>query len=126
MKAETPAIGILKTGDFGDAMFYHVRCDCGNEDDSHEIEVEADDMHVQVHVYLKLHTKWWEKARWKQIWQLLTRGYADTQSTIVLREQAALNYAETLKLAVSDVKKFRDERIMKNARKADADSTGKS
>jgi hypothetical protein len=126
MKAEKPASGILKTNDFGNVMFYHVHCDCGNEDDAHEIEIEADDMHVQVHVYVKAHTKWWEKRRWKQIWHLLTRGYAEMQSTIVLQEQAALNYAETLKTAMKDVKKFRDERIAANARKADTNGSGES
>jgi hypothetical protein len=126
MKAEKPAVGILKTGDFGNAMFYHIHCDCGNEDDAHEIEIEADDMHVQVHVYVKAHTKWWEKKRWKQIWHLITRGYAEMQSTIVLQEQAALNYAETLKTAMKDVKKFRDERIAANARKASINGSGES
>jgi len=110
MKPETPAKGILKTGNFGDAMFYHIHCDCGNDDCAHEIEVEADDMNVYVHIYHIQHTKWWEKNRWKQIWQILTKGYAEMQTTIVLDEQAALNYSATLKSAMSDVKKFRDER----------------
>jgi hypothetical protein len=114
MEAQKPAEGILKTGDFGDAIFYHIRCDCGNEDDSHEIEVEADDMHIQVHVYVKVHTKWWEKKRWKQLWQLLTKGYAEMQSTIILKEQVALNYAETLKSAINDVTEFKAKRFEKN------------
>jgi len=114
MKAEKPAEGILKTGDFGDAMFYYVACDCTDADCAHTIEVEADDMHVQVHLYSNHHTKWWEKKRWKQIWQILTKGYAEMQTTIVLREQTALNYAEALKSAMKGVKKFRDERKRKN------------
>jgi hypothetical protein len=114
MKAEKAAEGILKQGDFGDAMFYYVACDCDNDDCAHTIEVEVDDMHVQVHLYSNHHTKWWEKKRWKQIWQILTKGYAEMQTTIVLTEQAALNYAETLKTAMKDVKKFRNERELKN------------
>lgn len=109
MKAQKPAEGILKTGDFGDAMFYHIHCDCGSEDCAHEVEIEADDIHVQVHIYHVQHTKWWDKNRWKQIWQILTKGYAEMQTTIVMREQTALNYAETLKSAVKDVKKFKEE-----------------
>jgi hypothetical protein len=123
MKAEKPAEGILKTGDFGDAMFYYVACDCTDSDCAHTIEVEADDIHVQVHLYSNHHTKWWEKKRWKQIWQILTKGYAEMQMTIVLREQAALNYAETLKSAMKDVKKFRDERKRKNENRS---SSGES
>lgn len=109
MKAQKPAEGILKTSDFGDAMFYHIHCDCGNEDDAHEMQIEADDMHIQVHVYVKVKSKWWEKNRWKQIWHLITRGYVETQSTIILQEQAALNYAETIKSAIKDVKQFKEK-----------------
>lgn len=82
-------------------------CDCGNDDCSHTVEVEADDFGVQVHIYAKVHTKWWESNRWKQIWHILTKGYADTQTTIVLKEQVALNYSETLKTAIEDVKNFK-------------------
>lgn len=110
MKAETPATGILKQGNFGDAMFYYVQCDCGSEDCAHTIEVEADDMHVQVHLYHTQHTKWWEKNRWKQIWQILTKGYAEMQTTIVLNQQTAANYSAVLESAVKDVANFRDAR----------------
>lgn len=114
MKAEKPATGILKHGDFGPAKFYYVQCDCGSEDCAHTVEVEADDIHVQVHLYHTQHTKWWEKNRWKQIWQILTRGYAEMQTTIVLNEQTALNYSEVLKSAMKDVKMFRDQRKEKS------------
>ncbi len=107
MEAQKPAEGILKTSEFGDSKWYHIRCDCGNDDCSHEMEVEADDFGVQVHIYVKNHTRWWEKKRWKQIWQILTKGYAQMDTTIVLNEQTALNYAETLKSAINDVKKFK-------------------
>jgi hypothetical protein len=114
MKAEKPATGILKTSDFGDAMFYHIHCSCGDQDCAHEIEVEADDVHVQVHIYHVQHTKWWQKNRWQQIWQIFTKGYAEMQTTIVLDEQTALNYSATLKSAMQDVKSFRNARIAKN------------
>jgi hypothetical protein len=110
MKAEKPAEGILKTHDWGDSKWYHVHCDCGDDDCSHEIGVEADDHIIQVHVHVTNHTKWWEKNRWKQIWQILTKGHADMQTTIVLNEQAALNYAETLKSAIQDVKEFKNKK----------------
>jgi hypothetical protein len=109
MQAEKPAEGILKTSEWGDSKWYHVRCDCGSDDCSHELNVEADDVEVQVHIYAKNHTKWWEKNRWQQIWQILTRGYADMQTTIVLNEQTAINYADALTSAVKDVKVFKEQ-----------------
>jgi hypothetical protein len=112
MKAEKPAQGILKTGEWGDSIWYHVRCSCGSDDCSHEVNVEADECEVSVHIYANNHTKWWEKKRWSQIWQILTKGYAEMQTTIVLDEQTAINYAAALTNAVEDVK------VLKNLRKA--------
>jgi hypothetical protein len=113
MRPQAPAQGILKTSEWGDSKWYHIRCDCGNEDCSHTVEVEADDMHVQVHIYSNHHTKWWGKSRWRQIWEILTKGYAEMQTTIVLDEQTAINYAATLTSAVKDVKKFKEDRNKK-------------
>lgn len=113
MKPETPATGILKQGDFGDALFYYIQCDCGNEDCAHTIEVEADDMQVKVNLYHTQHTKWWEKNRWQQIWQILMKGYAEMSTTIVLSEQTAMNYSEVLKSATKNVKVFREKRKAK-------------
>ena len=113
MKAQKPAEGILKTSEWGDSKWYHIRCDCGSDECSHDVNVEADDFGIQVHIYAKNHTRWWEKNRWKQIWQILTKGYAQMDTTIVLNEQTALNYAETLKSAVADVKKFKADHLVK-------------
>lgn len=107
MKAQKPAQGILKTNNWGDSMWYHVHCECGNEDCAHDVEVEADDTGVQVHVYHTQHTKWWEKNRWQQIWQIMTKGYTEMQTTLVMDEQTAVNYAGALTTAVGDVKKFK-------------------
>jgi hypothetical protein len=115
MNAEKPATGILKTSEWGDSKWYHVHCDCGSDECSHSVTVEADDFGVQVHVYVKNHTKWWEKNRWKQIWQILTQGYTEMETTIVMNEQTAFNYAETLKTAMKDVKIFRQQRIEKTS-----------
>ena len=107
MKAQTPAAGILKQGDFGDSVFYYVQCDCMGDECAHVVEVEADDMHVTVNLYSTHHTKWWGKGRWSQIWQILTKGRAEMQTTIVMNEQTALNYSEVLKSATKDVKLFK-------------------
>lgn len=113
MKTETPATGILKIGEFSTSKHYYIRCECGSNECAHELEIEADECDLQVHIHHTQHTKWWEKRRWRQIWQMLSRGYAEMQTTIVLDEQTALNYAETLKSAVKDVKMLRAELIAK-------------
>lgn len=138
MKAQQPAEGILKTHDWGDSKMYHVACSCGNDDDSLELFVESDDMGVTVSHYTTQKTDYWTESVakrydidnvwqqefdwfWKDLWNgFVTRlrltkdiwfnGYIKYQSTTIMSEQQALNYAETLKTAIADVKVFRNTR----------------
>jgi hypothetical protein len=80
------------------------------------VNVEADECEVSVHIYANNHTKWWEKKRWSQIWQILTKGYAEMQTTIVLDEQTAINYAAALTNAVEDVKVLRKQMMAERAK----------
>ena len=107
LKAQVPAEGILKKRNWGDAMTYQVVCECGDDNHNHNVWVEADDTGVTVTTYTQQKSKWWELNRWKKIWILLTKGYIEYEATIIMREQQALNYAETLKTAIKDVKTFR-------------------
>lgn len=107
MKAEQPAEGILKTHDYGDAKTYNVPCSCGCGDGTHNVWVEADKFGVNVTTYQQLKTKWWELNRFQTIWQLLTKGYVEYEATTIMTKQQALNYAETLRVAVKDVETFR-------------------
>ena len=45
--------------------------------------------------------------RFQTIWTLLTKGYVEYEGTVIMTQQQAVNYAETLKSAVTDVEKFR-------------------
>jgi len=113
MTPETPAEGILKQNDWGDSKWYYVTCDCLDPDCAHTVQVEADDHNVTVHEYTLATTTFWNKRRWRQIWQILTKGYADMETTVILREQQALNYAATLTTAVNDVKQFKEQQRKK-------------
>jgi hypothetical protein len=104
------AEGVLLRKDYGDAKIYQIVCECGDCDHSHDVWVEAEDHGVTVTIYSKQKTKWWQSNRWKIIWTLLTRGYVERESNIIMSEQQALNYSEILKKATDDVKKFRKER----------------
>ena len=104
MKPQTPAEGILETGHWPDAKSYHVVCDCGDADHSHNLWIEADDTGITVSIYAEVKTPWWSMNRWQQIWTLLTRGHLRQETVLTMDEQTALNYAETLKLAIKDCK----------------------
>ena len=109
MKPETPAQGILKINDWGSSQMYQAVCSCGDNECSHTIDIEAD-TEVNVTVYTRTKTNFWSKTRWNHIWRLLTKGHTDFETTIILDRQSALNYAETIKMAVKDVETFEKER----------------
>jgi len=138
MKAQTPAEGILKTNDYGDSKWYHVVCGCGQPDHSVTVEVEADECGINVNTYATVKTDYWtesikkrydinnpylQELDWtiKDIWNGLVNrlkltysiwidGYVKAETTITMSEQQALNYSETLKTAITDVKTFREAR----------------
>jgi len=105
--AETPARGILKVNEWGSSKMYKVVCECGNDDCTHTIDIEAEDSGVTVTIYTQTRTNFWSMSRWKHICTLLIKGHVDFETNIHLSEQSALNYGETLKQAVQDVKNFK-------------------
>jgi hypothetical protein len=125
----------MKTSEFGDSKFYKVVCSCGQPDHDINFEVEATDIDVSVNTYITVKTDYWSESvkkrydidnpylqeldwtlkdilngfvtRLKLTWTVWTKGYIKTESIIAMTEQQALNYAETLKSAIQDVKDFK-------------------
>jgi hypothetical protein len=109
LKAEIPAVGILKRSEYGDSKSYQVVCECGDPGHDHNLWVEADDVNVTVTIYTTAKSKWWSLNRWQKIWTLLTKGYIEYEADLIMNKQQALNYAETLNNAIIDVEEFRKE-----------------
>ena len=118
MKAQKPAQGVLLHRDLGDMKSYDVVCDCGDPDHTHNILVDADDFCVTVTISTVTntgywwHLNWWQKfvKRLKITYDLWVKGQVQWEASIVLTEQTAFNYAETLKTAVADVQKFKGKK----------------
>ena len=109
MNYQTPAEGIMKTNDWGDSRVYRVMCTCGDANHEHNMWIEAEGDEVNVTIYTTVKSNWWSKTRWHAIWTLLTKGYIDTESTVIMKQQQAFNYAHTLLSAVEDIEEFRKE-----------------
>jgi hypothetical protein len=107
MKVQAPAEGILKNGDWGDTKMYKIVCGCSDPDHAHDVWVEVQHTDINVVIYTTNTTPFWSKNRWRQAWELFTQGFVKQEVGIVLNEQQALNYAETLKSAIQDVKNFK-------------------
>jgi len=116
MNPQIPAEGIMKTNDWGNSRVYRVACNCHDENHNHNVWIEADESDIVVTIYTTGKTNWWSKTRWYHIWTLLAKGYIDTESSVHLSRQQALNYAETLKSAIDDVESFRNDRQNKAER----------
>lgn len=134
-KAQTPAKGILLSNDWGNSKSYTIECECSDESHSHTLSIDAEDHGITVTIYTDQTTDHWttvieprydidnELAQWYNwfwvgVWNgLCTRlrltkdiwfhGHVKYQSTLILSEQTALNYSETLKKAIVDVKNFK-------------------
>jgi hypothetical protein len=107
MKAQKPANGILIKNDWGDTIRYQVTCECGQPDHEHDVWVEANECDVEVQIYVTVKTNFWSRTRWNHLWQLLTKGHVQCETTIGLNRQQAMNYATILHHAVEDVEQFR-------------------
>lgn len=107
MRSQKPAQGVLQVNDWGHSKWYKAVCECSNDDCTHTIDVEAEDIGITVTIYTKTRTNFWSKTRWHHIWQLLTKGYTDFETSIIMNKQVAFNYADVLKSAVKDVEEFR-------------------
>jgi hypothetical protein len=107
MTPQEPAKGIMLDKDFGDAKVYTVACDCSDPNHSTSMWIEAtSDVEVQdvtLTFYVNTETKWWNLNRFQQIWEILTTGYAKTQSSIILNKQGAVNLANVINKSVKDL-----------------------
>lgn len=107
MTPQQPAQGVLLINDWGTSKMYKAVCECGNDDCTHTLDIEADETGVIVTIYTTTRTNFWSKNRWQHIWKLLTKGYTDFETCIIMKKQVALNYANVLQSSVKEVDEMR-------------------
>ena len=107
MTPQQPAQGVLLINDWGTSKMYKAVCECGNDDCTHTLDIETDETGVIVTIYTTTRTNFWSVNRWKHIWKLLTKGYTDFETCIIMNKQVALNYANVLQSSVKDVDEMR-------------------
>jgi hypothetical protein len=106
MRAQKAAKGILIQNEWPDAVSYLVECECTDPDHAHSVWVEREkDMNaVTVTIYTKSTTPFWSRSRWRDMWQLLTKGYVKREVAVILNEQQAINYAAAITRTVKKLK----------------------
>jgi hypothetical protein len=109
MKSQTPAEGIMIQKDWGKARSYTVACDCGDHEHNVHMWIEAkpepDVQDVTLTFYVQTTNNWWDKNRWQQMWEILTKGYTKNEATVILSKQGALNLSTVIRNSVNDLSK---------------------
>lgn len=113
MKPQTPAQGIMLNRNWGTACSYTIACECGSRDHSANMWIEvgdesdADLQNVTVTFYVETDSPWYSLNRWRQIWTMLTRGYAKQEHALILSKQAALNLSTVIRNSVAEMQQIK-------------------
>jgi hypothetical protein len=109
MDVQTPAEGIALSKAWNDSKMFTILCDCGSDDHSATMWIEVvpdpDVNDVTTTFYVKTVTPWYSLNRFKQIWQLLTKGYLTQEACIILNQQSATNLAGAITQSVEELKR---------------------
>lgn len=110
IRAQKPAQGVTLVKDWGTSRLYKAVCDCTDDNCTQTIDIEAEDSGVTVTIYTQVRSNFWSKNRWQNLWQLLTRGHTEYETSLIMNQQVALNYLKTLESAMQDVEQLKSKR----------------
>jgi hypothetical protein len=109
MKYQKPAQGIMLQGEFSDSKNFKVECDCSSDDHAVymwiELQRDQDCPEVEVSFYVTTWTKeFWKNwpARLRAVYDILFKGVHKQEHHMILNQQSALNFAETIKQTVKE------------------------
>jgi hypothetical protein len=113
MKPQKPAQGIMLNRNWGTARSYTIACECGVREHYPQMWIEVgseDDVELQnvtVTFYVETPSPWYRLNRWRQIWAMLTRGYAKQEHALILSKQAALNLSTVIRNSVNEMQQIK-------------------
>jgi hypothetical protein len=109
MKAQKPALGISLSESWGDTSVYLIDCSCTDSDHAVtawiEIAPDEDLSEVEVTFYIKTNFRRWERVleRVKLAWGILWGKGHEQHHSLLLRKQAALNFAAAIEASIEDL-----------------------
>lgn len=109
MKIQNPAIGIMQSAEFKDTKVFQIACDCHTLDHSIHMWVEVggdtETQDVEVTFYVNTWTPPFDNilARIKSAINILFRGVDCKEHSLILKKQAALNFAATIEKTVKEL-----------------------
>lgn len=109
IKYQKPAQGIMLQGDYENSKNFKVECECSSEDHSVfmwiEVAEDKDIPEIEVSFYVKTWTPLWGgwRDRLKAVYQILFKGLHRQEHHMILNQQSALNFAETIKQTIKEI-----------------------
>lgn len=109
MIKQQPAQGIALMHDFGDALMYHIECDCSAPEHAVKMWIgvtsDKEIKEVEVTFYVHTQTPIWKKgfSRIQAAWDILFKGYHEHEHCLILNEQSALNLASAIDNRVKEL-----------------------
>jgi len=105
-RSQQPAHGIMLLDRWPDTDSYRVACSCG--DSGHdvtawiEVKEEQDVQEVEVSFFVHGRSPDWRPgwSRWRAIWNLLWQGHHESENTLLLDRQAALNLSSAIQASI--------------------------
>jgi len=113
-KAQTPAQGIMRVDQWPDADVYKVSCSCSDPDHDVvtwiEVQPESDIQEVSITFFVNARSPNWRKGwnRWRAAWNMLWHGAHESEHTLLLDQQAALNFSQAIVASIDRLKKTSD------------------
>jgi len=113
MDTQTPAQGISIDNEYDEAKVFNVECECTADDHAVKmwIELDRDAPYVTVTFYADFWTPvsgWWQRV--KIAWNVMVHGVHRQEHDLMLRKQAALNFASAITQSVKELEKSHDPR----------------
>lgn len=96
----------MQTGRWPDVDVYRVACSCGDHD--HDVTAwieareESDVQEIELTFFVHGRSPDWRQgwSRWRAIWNLLWHGQHESENTLLLDRQAALNLSSAILASV--------------------------
>ena len=109
MSYQEPAEGIMITGNYTNSRSYLVECECSDPSHAAHMYIEADNdtKDVTLEFYVSTRTPDWKSgfSRIKTAWNVLTKGYHESENHLVLNQQSAINLAKTIENTIKQFEK---------------------
>ncbi len=104
-----PIKNIMQVSDWPDSKSFRIGCEC--QDPNHDVwmsvSLDKDIKDITLEFYVRTQTPFWKEGfnRFKIAWEVLIKGYYESEHHLMLDKQSSLNLVNTLKNMINRLEK---------------------